>query len=517
MDSMFLRRCAGLALFVVLVLGTLAVPAVDWPQYRGPTHDGSSPETLRTNWAAQPPRVVWRKTLSPAWSSITVAGNRAFTQSNRRIGGVSREVCLALDAANGNELWSANLDQASYPDAGTGSTDGPRSTPSVDGDRVFVLTSYLKLYCLRADTGAVIWRRDFLAEFPGTEVIDWQSAASPLVVGDLVFLNSNVGGQRLMAVRASDGTTVWSGQDDRMTHATPAYATLSGVPQVVFLTSRGLLGVVPDSGSVLWRYTFSPSGTSTAATPVVAGDHVYASCAYSLGAWTARVTRPAAAFTVTQTDYKRSSAYQNHWATPVHHDGFLYSVVERSFRSFACFDLAGRTNRWTTERVGSGNPGFASLIKVGDQLLVLTEDGEVVLVEPNPAAYTERAVFKALSGTCWNHPAFANGRLYARSSTEMVVLDLAPPVVPLPPLRLAAESLPLLGRLRLQVTAVDLSPLTATEAPRIELQISPAPGASGFDWKPATVPFMARDGRLEAEIPVPANSTVLRVLGRSTP
>lgn len=496
----------------------IAVPAADWPQYRGPLHDGSSPESLRTDWARNPPRVVWRKTLEQAWSSITVSGGRAFTQVRRRIAGASREVCIALNADTGAELWATSLDDGFYPDAGTNTgTDGPRSTPTIDGDRVYVFTAYLKLFCLRADTGAVVWKRDFIDEFPGTDVIDWQNAASPLLVGDLIYLNSNVSGQRLTAVRKSDGVTVWTGQTDRMTHASPAFATIAGVPQVVFLTARGLVGVTPETGGVLWRYEFVPSGTSTAATPVVADDFVYASCAYAKGAWTARLTKTGAAFSVGQKDYKVGSSFQNHWATPVHHNGFLYSVVENSFRSLACFDLSGRTNRWITSTVGSGNPGYASLIKVGGKLLVLTEPGELVLLEPNPSAYTELARFQALQGNCWNHPAFSNGRIYARSDTEMVVLDVAPALVPLPNLRLAAESLRDLGRLRLRVTAVNGSSLAAPEAGRIELQLSPPPGEGGLNWRSANVTFSPRDGALEVEMPVPAGSSYLRIAERSAP
>ncbi len=491
--------------------------ALDWPQYRGPQHDGSSPETLRTDWAQKPPRVVWRQAIEAAWSSVAVSGGRVFTQVNRRIGGSSREVCVALDAETGVELWATNLERAAYPDAGTGNTDGPRSTPSVDGDRVYVFTAYLKLYCLRADTGAVVWSRDFVQEFPGTNVIDWQNSASPLVVGDLVYLNSNVNGRTLTAVRKTDGVTVWSGQSDAMTHATPVYATLSDIPQVVFLTSSGLVGVTPETGGVLWRYSFSPSRTSTAATPVVADNYVYGSCAYSLGAWTARIAKSGNGFQVQQTDYKRSSSYQNHWATPVHHEGFLYSVVERSFRSLACFDLAGRTNRWITDRVGSGNPGYASLIKVGGKLLVLTEDGELVLLEPNPSAYTELARFQALKGTCWNHPAFSNGRIYARSNTEVVVLDVAAAAPPLPDLRLAATVPREAGKLRLSVTTANESPLTAADAGRVELQITPPPDESGeLAWESVTLPFTVRDGALEAEMATPPGARYLRVSVRPT-
>jgi outer membrane protein assembly factor BamB len=496
---------------------SFTLSAADWPQYRGLHHDGSSAEELRTDWSRTAPKVVWKRSIQPAWSSITVAGARVFTQVNRRIAGQQREVCVALHADTGAELWAANLDTASYPNAGTGSTDGPRSTPTVDGDRVYVLTSYLKLYCLRADSGAVVWQRDFVAEFPGTEVISWQSAGSPLVVGDLIYLNSNVANSRLTAVRKSDGVTVWSGQDDMMTHATPAYATIGGTPQVVFLTARGTVGVTPDSGAVLWRHGFTPSATSTAASPVVAKDIVYASCAYSLGAWTAKVTRNGSAFSVGQTDFKRNNSYQNHWATPVHHDGYLYSVVERSARSLACFSLAGRTNTWISNTVGSGNPGYASLIKVGGKLLVLTESGELVLLEPNSAAYSEIARYRALGGTSWNHPAFANGRIYARSNVEILALDVAAAVVPLPALKLEAELLPDLGRLRLRVTAVNGTALTAAAAGQVQLQLAAPPAVAVPTWQNVTASFGVAAGALEAELPVPADSTFLRVVERTSP
>jgi len=508
-------------LLILAILGVLTEPAfaADWPHYRGPSGDGSSPETLRTDWSTKSPRVVWKRAIEPAWSSITAAGGRIYTQVNRRIGGQPREVCVALDAASGAELWASDVDQAFYPDAGTGNTDGPRSTPTVAGDRVYVLSSYLKLHCLRAETGDRIWSRDFLAEFPGTSVILWQNAASPLVVGDRVFLNCNVPNQRLMAVRASDGTTLWSGQNDTMTHASPVLATLGGIPQVVFITSRGTLGLATDTGEVLWRHGFTPSSTSIAASPVVANDIVYASCAYALGAWTAKITRNGPVFAVGQTDFKRSNAHQNHWATPVPHEGHLYSVVERGSRSLACFNLAGRTNTWITSTVGSGNPGYASLIKVGGKLVVLTERGELVLVEPDPAVYTELARYPALSGTCWNHPAFANGRLYARSNLEILALDLGGAPTLLPALRLTAEVRPGTGRLALRVTSPGGAALSTSEASRLRLETAAIPSGSPPVWRPASLGFLAapNGGSLEAEMEAPAESTLLRVAERPAP
>lgn len=503
-----LTQKAGLArcLLAGVALATTALMGADWPQYRGPNHDGSSPEAVRTNWSANPPRVLWRRAVEPAWCSMSVSGGRVFTQANRRINGQAREVCVALDAASGAQLWATALDVADYPDGGTGSNDGPRSTPTVDGDRVFVLTSYLKLHCLDARSGSVVWSRDFIAENPGARVIAWQNAASPLVVGDLIYLNSNVPGRSLTAVRKSDGTTAWGVQSDLMTHATPTFAAIDGVPQVVFLTGSGLAGLEPETGSVLWRHSFAPSATSTAASPVVGGNVVYASSAYALGAWTARVGRVGTQFVVSQPDFKRSSAHQNHWASPVHHEGHVYGIVERSLRSLACMDLAGRTNRWTTSTVGSGNPGFGTVIKAGRHLLVLTERGELVLVDPSPAAYRELARFQATASTCWNHPALANGRLYVRASTEAIALDLAPPFTPLPSYRVAAAGGTQPGHVRVQVLGD--GPLGAPEAARLRLE-SALPRLP-LAWDPLPAVLRPVGQQLEADVATGGEARLIR-------
>lgn len=488
--------------------------AADWPQYRGPNHDGSSPEQIRTNWNTTPPRVLWRKAISPGWSSITVSGNRAFTQIRRSSAGTPREFCVAFDTATGNELWAREIELATYSDlAGyDNNLDGPRSTPSVDGNFVYVLSSHLKLVCLRADTGAVVWRRDFLAEFPGTDVIEWQNAASPLVVGDLIYLNSNVANFRLTAVRKSDGQTEWSGQNDTMTHATPVWTTLSGVPQVMFLTLNGLVGVEPSSGSVLWRYNFTASTTSTAATPIASGDLVYASAAYGRGAWTARVRRSGNTFTVSETNYRQNTANQNHWASPILHDGRVYSVVERSSRSLGCYDPIGRTNAWTTAVVGSGNPGFASLIKAGNTLVVLTEDGELVLVDPSPSAYRELGKFQALSGMCWNHPALSNGRLFARSSSEIVALEVATPKVPFPAYRLSMSVSPDASTLNLRVSGEAGSSLPADAGSRLTLQSATTFDGTATAWLDLAATWNLAGSDWTTTLGAPPTSRVYRVI-----
>src|SRR5207248_6661890 len=176
------RDCAGI-LLPLLVPTFSALFAGDWPQYRGPNHDGISTETIRTNWSETAPRKIWKVPLNPALSSLSVSGGKAFTMARRPASGQDQEFCVALNADTGAELWaSPPLDMASYPDGGVGLDDGPRSTPSVEGDRVYVLTSYLRLCSLSVTNGAVLWSKDLVAEY-GSAVIPWQSAASPLIEG----------------------------------------------------------------------------------------------------------------------------------------------------------------------------------------------------------------------------------------------------------------------------------------------------------------------------------------------
>ena len=501
----------------ILLAGVLQ--AADWAQYRGPRLDGSTPESVRTNWNEKPLQVVWRKSWEPGWSATAIGAGRLYSQV--RIN--SREVCIALDAFTGRQVWSRDVDSATYNRSLVGyddAFDGPRSTPTVAGDRVFVLTSQLKLHCLDAGNGAVIWSRDFVTEF-GSEIIPWQNAASPLLVGGLIFINSNAPGRRLMAVRATDGTTVWEGQDDPTTHATPAYGIVGGVPSVVFLTGRGLVGVVPESGQVLWRLGFKPNPTSTAATPVIANDHVYASAAYGFGAIVARISQGAAGPAATQAWRKTGTEFQNHWSTPVAHEGFLYSVVESGtindsrVRSLACLDLAAGTNRWITTSVGSGTIGYGNIIQVADLLLVLTEYGELVLVRPDPSGYSEITRQKILSKTCWNIPVVSGGRLYARSSSELVALDVAAATPPLPDLDLAVRVGPDSAAVVAVVTGRNGTALDSTAAERIELREASALSQPPDEWSAIPPGWVVVNQRLEATVPTSGMARFLRVQEKS--
>lgn len=365
----------------------------------------------------------------PGFSSMAVSGGRVFTLEKRAVNGSDREFCVALSANTGDLLWAIDLDTAEYSNLiyYDDRMDGSRSTPTVDGDRVYVFNSQLKRFCLDVQDGNIVWRRDFRAEL-GSSLISWQNAGSPLLVGDLIFVNTNARAQALMAIRKSDGVT----QEDGMPHANPIFARIRDVPQVIFLTRCGLVAVVPESGTVLWRLPFAPSATSTAASPAVEGDYVYASAAYASGTWIGRVMKDGESLTASQAWRQQGTAYEVHWPTPAADRGFFYCVASPSSpqAKLVCLDVAAGSNRWTEAAVGSGGLGYGSIIKAGNILVILTEaggwlDGSVAWRDTKQmrtyrASQLWKAMVRSATGKALERPTFhLNGSLQTRSANPL--------------------------------------------------------------------------------------------------
>lgn len=410
-----------LAALLPLVPGVAV--AGDWPQYNGAASDRTSAESVAVRSFDGEPPVVWRTPTNLGFSSFTIGGGQAFTLVSRD----SRETCVALDAESGEELWAVPMSAPKYDrggDAGTDDNkggDGPRSTPSLDEGHVYCFDSNLVLWCLEATTGQQVWKRDLVAEHAGRP-IRWQSAASPLIVGDLIYVVGGGPGQSLLAIQKSNGEPRWMVGDEEMTHATPITATIHGVRQVIFYVQSGLIGVEPETGKELWRIPYDYR-TSTAASPVVEGDVVYCSAGYGVGAGAFRITKKGDAFGH-ELLWRQRNKLMNHWSTPVARDGFLYGMF--GFKKYgeaplACIELATGETRWSTEGFGPGN-----VILVDDVLVALSDTGALVLVKAEPDAYHELARADLLDGKCWSSPAYSDGRLFVRSTSEAVRIDLGP-------------------------------------------------------------------------------------------
>ncbi len=422
------RSCIVSIVAGVLLAQTSFVQSADWPQYRGPNQDGISTEKVNLNWPASGPKVVWKVPTQNGFSSFAVSGGKVFTQVNRDLNGASREIVVAMDAATGKELWFVDLAVAKYVGGGESGTsdnkggDGPRSTPTVNAGKVYVLTQFLVLLCLDAETGKTLWTKDLIKEHAGRN-IDWKSAASPVVDGDLVFVGGGGPGESLLAFNKNTGEVVWKAHDELITHATPVVATIHGVRQVIFFLQKGLVSVAAQDGKELWRFPFKFS-TSTAISPVVAGDIVYCSAGYGVGSGACKITKSGDTFTATELwKIRGDQPVANHWSTPVVKDGYLYGMF--SFKKFGtgplkCVELATGQVKWEKPGFGPGN-----VLLVGDKILALADDGQLVVVEAAPGAYKELARAKVLAGKCWSTPALSNGRIYVRSTKEGACLDVS--------------------------------------------------------------------------------------------
>ena len=407
----------ALSAIVVLSLSS-GVFAAEWPQYRGPGHDGVTPEKINTRWST-PPKVQWRIPLGSSLGSFVTGNGRLYVFAKDG----DDEAAQAFDAATGKRLWSTTIGKTIFDNSGG---DGPRSTPALDDGRVYIYGTYQKLGCLDAADGKMIWSHDLNKEFGGKEP-GWGSATSPLVDGNLVLVCCGGRGQSFVAFDKKSGSVAWKGQYDAPTHAAPIPADLLGIHQVIFFTTKGLAAVNPRSGDVLWRQAF-PFNVSTAASPVVCGpDIVYCSAGYGSGSAAFQISKSGDHFVSRELWHLHSKYLVNQWSTPIYKDGYLYGLY--GFKEFQteplkCVDLKTGKEVWSHPGFGQGQ-----VVMAGGNLLVQGDRGDLVLVKPSPDGYHEIARCQPFDANakCWTDPAVADGHIYARSQTGGVCLDVAPP------------------------------------------------------------------------------------------
>jgi outer membrane protein assembly factor BamB len=512
MVGRFLLQASGVPIrtwLALLLFQQTGAFAAEWPQYRGPTTDGISLEAISTNWPASGPTVVWRNSsLANGFSSFAVSQGRAFvlvSQDDGTGSGQLLECCVGLDAATGAPLWTTPIDVAPWDpnspgDGGDGAYpyntgDGPRTTPSVKDGRVFALSGLMHLVCLNATNGSVVWSNDLVSAY-GASTIPWENCASPCVDNDLLFvnLNSSPNDQNLAAFRTSNGSLAWSSQNENVTHATPTVATIQGMRQVIFPTQTGLVSLNRTNGNFLWKldYPFDPISTSMGASPIVYSNIVYCTAAYGRGAVAARITLSSGTWTATQLYFRGDFNHRSIWMSPVCYQGYVYSLAGENSTFLTaplnCIELATGDLKWSVDNFGMGG-----LILINTNLLVLTEDGQFVLIQPSPAAYIELARYQAFEfsdstpGKCWNSPAFSNGRIYAHSTREGLCLDVAPGP---PRLKLLSAQFLNSTQFKLVVGTLDGTALDSNRLPKIEVRATNSVAAPPSTWPKLTNPLV---------------------------
>jgi outer membrane protein assembly factor BamB len=415
-EDLYLQKRAAEGWNVVKLETTLTPRHGDWPGFRGPQRDGVVRGVrIATDWSATPPTPAWKRLIGPAWSSVVIVGDRLFTQE--QVGEFEAVVCL--DAATGREVWS-HQDRARWHD---GQADaGPRATPTFADGRLYALGATGILNCLDAVTGERKWSRN-LATDAGAKAPVWGFGSSPLVVNDLVIVFAGgEGGKSLLAYNArTGGSPVWTAPAGSFSYSSPQLAWLEGKPQVLFLGDRGLTAFDPATGSVLWEHRIPSGGPGLPRTiqPHRVGDTQFLiGSEADFGTALIDVQRDGGAWTTTQRWAAR--ALKPSFNDFVVSDGSVYGF---DGAIFCCLDLKSGKRRWKDGRYGHGQ---VLLLAEQRLLLVVTEQGEAVLLAANPERHEELGRFQAVEGKTWNHPVIAHGRLYVRNAREIACYELKP-------------------------------------------------------------------------------------------
>lgn len=382
-----------------------------WPGYRGARRDGKSDETgLLQSWPEGGPPVIWRKPVGLGWGSFAIGLGRAYTIEQRR----ENEVLACYDFETGAELWN-HAWKASFVEQAGG--EGPRSTPTLDGDRVYVLGAEGDFSCLNALSGEKIWGVNILKDF-GDENLHWGMSASPLVVGEKVLVTAGGGPNRpgLHAYDKMTGKLIYSAVKQRHSYASLMLVNLAGREQLLDFSGDFINGVDPATGEILWTHDWEMMNDVNAGQPIVTGaERVFISSGYGKGATLLEV-KSAPDGKLAVSDLWKNLNMKNKFASSILHEGHIYGLDEGIL---ACVDVEKGKRIWKGGRYHHGQ-----MIYADGSLIVVTEEGALALVKAAPDAFTEFSTCEALDGKTWNNPALAGGRLLVRNDKEMICFDL---------------------------------------------------------------------------------------------
>ena len=386
--------------------------AADWPQWRGTDRTGLSTEIgLADEWPEEGPPIEWRiEDLGEGYGAVAVVGARLYVQGTRD----EESVVFARDASSGRPLWERALGARLRQGRG----NGPRSTPTVVGDDLYVLNGMGELARLSADDGSVRWQFNMLDRFSSLNP-RWGISESPLVEGDRLYVMP--GGRRgsVVALDRRTGATVWRSSDlrDRASYSSLIAADIGGVRTLIGFTQKAGVGLRAEDGRLLWRYETPANSTANVATPIYATGLVFYTSAYGVGGGALRL-RPGAGGVATEEAYFAANL-QNHHGGVVLFDGHLYGFFGQVL---VCADFETGAIKWRARSVGKG-----SLTVADGKLFLLGERQRVGLADATPEGYRERGRFRIASHgePSWAHPVVVGGTLYVRDQNTLTAYEVA--------------------------------------------------------------------------------------------
>jgi len=433
-------RRAGRYLLAATCLLSPAV-AEDWPEWRGKGRLGIWTETgILDRFPANGLAASWRTPVHGGFAGPAVAAGRVFItdfQPSSRSRGTERALCL--DEKSGRILWTRAWD-ANY--AAISYAIGPRATPTVDGDRVYIVGAGGKLVCLRTQSGDLVWEKDYARDY-GMQMPTWGISSAPLVDGDRLI--AIVGGQpnaKVMAFDKMTGREVWRAlpSDSEQGYCQPVIFQAGGIRQLIIWHPTAVASLDPAAGKVLWQQPFSINMGMTLATPVLSGSHLLVSSFYNgsmlldLAGAGARILWKGKSNSEIDTDGLHSVIN-----TPVIDGDYIYGIC--SYGQFRCLNLKTGERVWESLEVTREKARWASglIVRQGDRCFINNDRGELIIARLSHRGYEEISRTQLIKPTSnsgnrrelgavnWSHPAYANRRIFARNDEEIICVSLAKP------------------------------------------------------------------------------------------
>jgi outer membrane protein assembly factor BamB len=415
-------KCSFETLTGLLVLSSaIAIVADDWPQWRGPQRNGISRETgLLKEWPKEGPKLLWKITdADSGYSTPSVVGDRLYLLGND---GPDSEFAQALAIADGKRVWRTRLGKVG-PNNPQMNYAAARSTPTVEGEFLYALSSDGDLACLEVGTGKMRWQKNLRTDFGGKPG-DWAYSESPLIDGDVLVCTPGGSEATLVALNKKTGQTIWkwaSPEGDLAAFASAIVVEVGGVKQYVQLLQKGLVGVEAKTGKFLWRYGKPVSRfNANIPTPLASEGYIYVS---SAGTGGGAVKLKVKDGSVEPEEVYFGLKFPTAIGGAVKVGDYLYGTAQ----ALLCIEFATGQVKWEDRALGA-----ASLCYADGRLYLHSENGEMGLVEPSPEAYREKGRFAPPDQPkhtiqmekAWAYPVVANGQLYIRDQGTLWCYDV---------------------------------------------------------------------------------------------
>ncbi len=418
----------GILALLVGALTVTATLAADWPQWRGPHRDGKSSETgLLQQWPDGGPELLWEiNGLGKGYSSMAIVDGVLYTMGDVEMENDTVQCVLACDLATRKRLWAARV--------GSRHRDGPRCTPTVEGDSVYAVGTSGDVVAVDIKTGDVRWSRNFQKDLGGGENPGWRFSESPLIDGDKLLCTPGGHETVMAALNKHNGEVIWKCSmpdigpkgKEQAGYSSIVISEACGVRQYVQLTNEGVVGVRASDGEFLWGYNRVANSVANISTPVIDGDHVFCTTAYGTGSALLKLEREGDGIKANEVYWLDADTFQNHHGNVIRVGEYIYGGHDHNKGKPTCLKMDTGEIMWKHDQPGGGS---AAILYADGHLYFRYQNNTVALIEANPNKYVLKGTFElpkrpGMSGPGWAHPVVVDAKLYIRHADVLMCFDV---------------------------------------------------------------------------------------------